>query len=201
MSARNSLPKCGACGEGNLIALKTLQDVEYAGVKESIFQQSHKCDYCKAVLFIESDVRENRRAWFRFKKQTDNVPLGCEIAAMRRQAQLTQEAAGELLGGGPVAFSKYESDDIIPDTAMINLLKLAIAYPDTIIRLKEVKQKTVQIDIFEYAEESQDSESSTWSSFDSSQFMPSKLNTLSTMHSAFNSNLSSDLEKSWQLKH
>jgi HTH-type transcriptional regulator/antitoxin MqsA len=136
---------CGACGEIGLLPVFGRISVDYSGNKGSLVELSHSCDECGAVLFSESDVRENKRSWNRFKKQFDLVPLGCEIRAMRERAGLTQREAAEIFGGGPVAFSKYESDDLIPDEAMINLLRLAIAYPETISRLVEVKGQHVRI--------------------------------------------------------
>lgn len=61
---------------------------------------------------------------------------------MRRAAHLTQEQAGALFGGGPVAFSKYENDDLIPDEAMANLLRLAIADISIVDKLRTVKAST-----------------------------------------------------------
>lgn len=136
---------CDACGETALGPVQGRVLVEYNGYEGSIVKFSHHCDECGATLFLESDVRENRRAWMRFKKQFDLVPLGCEIRAMRERENLTQLEASKVFGGGPVAFSKYESDDLIPDEAMVNLLKLAIAFPDIIERLKQVKLEHVRI--------------------------------------------------------
>jgi HTH-type transcriptional regulator/antitoxin MqsA len=61
---------------------------------------------------------------------------------MRKAARLTQEDAGELFGGGPVAFSKYENDDLVPDEGMINLLRLAIADIGIVRKLRLLKAGT-----------------------------------------------------------
>ena len=128
--------QCWACGEGYLTRRHSGKSVTYEGITGSICHTSHACDECGAVLFCESDVRENRRAWNRFRKSATMAPLGCEIESMRVRAGLTQRRAADLFGGGPVAFSKYENDDLIPDEAMNKLLRLAIAYPDIIQRLE-----------------------------------------------------------------
>ena len=52
-----------------------------------------------------------------------------EIRAIRRNLGLTQAEAGELLGGGPRAFTKYESGAIKPSASIINLLRLLEASP------------------------------------------------------------------------
>lgn len=52
-----------------------------------------------------------------------------EIRAIRQRLGLTQVEAGELLGGGPRAFTKYESDVVRPAASVINLLRLLEADP------------------------------------------------------------------------
>lgn len=64
---------------------------------------------------------------------------------MRKRVDLTQAEAGALLGGGPVAFSKYEHDDLVPDEAMSNLLRLAIADPSIVKKLQAIKNEYLTV--------------------------------------------------------
>ena len=52
-----------------------------------------------------------------------------EIRAIRRRLGLSQVQAGELLGGGPRAFTKYESGIVKPAASVISLLRLLKADP------------------------------------------------------------------------
>ncbi len=52
------------------------------------------------------------------------------IRAIRERLELTQEEAGALLGGGPRAFTKYESGSIRPRAAAISLLRVLEAHPE-----------------------------------------------------------------------
>jgi len=131
---------CCACGEGTLHPHSELTPVEIDGKTGSIRLHHSVCDVCGAHLTDANEMLLNRRAWNKFRKEVGEIPTGAEIAAMRNKHKLTQAFAGRLFGGGPVAFSKYENDDVIPDEAMVGLLKLAIQYPDTIERLVQVKQ-------------------------------------------------------------
>lgn len=200
MSIKRGPQLCGACGEGSLVTTQGVRSVEYLGKSDLICQKSHKCDCCGAALFDEADVRENRRAWVRFKKQIENVPLGCEIATMRVRANLTQKDAGELFGGGPVAFSKYENDDLMPDGAMTNLLKLAIAYPDTVTRLADVKRKPIRIQVFQPFQ-APAKVSGFRGSFELEYFPDFDLGELSMVRTESNSTLSSISKKegSWKM--
>ena len=54
------------------------------------------------------------------------------IRAIRRRLGLTQEEAGALLGGGPRAFTKYESGSMRPRAAAISLLRVLEAHPEAV---------------------------------------------------------------------
>lgn len=131
--------KCQVCGEGNLAAVQKLRNMEYGGRVGTVALYFSVCDHCGSQIAGEEESVLNRRAVNRFKKQIDGVPLGSQIRAMRKAAKLTQAQAGALLGGGPVAFSKYETDDLIPDNAMANLLRLAIADASVISVLRTLR--------------------------------------------------------------
>ncbi len=49
---------------------------------------------------------------------------------IRKKLCLNQEAAGQILGGGPNAFHKYEKGDVLPSQAISNLLRVLEALPD-----------------------------------------------------------------------
>ena len=54
------------------------------------------------------------------------------IRAIRERLRLTQEEAGALLGGGPRAFTKYESGSMRPRAAAISLLRVLEAHPEAV---------------------------------------------------------------------
>ena len=53
-----------------------------------------------------------------------------EIRALRERLGLTQAEAGELVGGGPRAFTKYEAGAVKPSAAVVHLLRLLAASPE-----------------------------------------------------------------------
>jgi HTH-type transcriptional regulator / antitoxin MqsA len=150
MNTKTSLITCEACGEGHLHPKTGWDDVEYKGQHGKIHHHYSICDVCGSELADAKQLLENKREWVRFRKQVDNVPLGYQIAEMRKRFNLTQAEAGQLFGGGPVAFCKYEHDDILPDGAMSNLLYLIINHEDTVYKLAARKNislpHSVQID-------------------------------------------------------
>jgi DNA-binding transcriptional regulator YiaG len=67
-----------------------------------------------------------------------------EIRRIRERLGLSQAEAGELLGGGPRAFTKYENGTIKPAASVANILRLLDANPAALATLSG--QKTVPID-------------------------------------------------------
>jgi len=69
-------------------------------------------------------MKVSDRALNRLKTETEGLPLPEEIKRIRTRLGLTQEAAGELIGGGPRAFQKYEAGDLLPSRAVSSALAL-----------------------------------------------------------------------------
>jgi HTH-type transcriptional regulator/antitoxin MqsA len=58
------------------------------------------------------------------------------VASVRKKLGLSQRRAGDLIGGGPRAFQKYESGEIEPSEAMLNLLRLLDNDPSRLSELQ-----------------------------------------------------------------
>ena len=65
-----------------------------------------------------------------------------DIRRIREGLGLSQVEAGELLGGGPRAFTKYESGTIKPSASVANLLRLFEADPSTLLDLLPASKMT-----------------------------------------------------------
>ena len=64
-----------------------------------------------------------------------------EIRAIRRELGLSQVEAGELLGGGPRAFTKYEAGAVRPAASIVNLLRLLENNPAMLATLQGRKSR------------------------------------------------------------
>src|SRR5947207_348688 len=69
-----------------------------------------------------------------------------EIRRIRAKLGLSQVEAGELLGGGPRAFTKYEAGSIKPSASIANMLRLLNANPSAIIALSGGKVVPMESD-------------------------------------------------------
>ncbi|MGH7293988.1 MAG: type II TA system antitoxin MqsA family protein, partial [Polyangiaceae bacterium] len=77
----------------------------------------------------------HERAFLQLKAVVDGVLGPKEVAKVREALGLSQRKAGEVLGGGPRAFQKYESGKQAVSTPMSHLLRLLEKDPS---RLKEI---------------------------------------------------------------
>jgi HTH-type transcriptional regulator/antitoxin MqsA len=120
----NTQETCPLCGEGHVTGQVQEVEAEYKGHKAMLPLHYRLCDHCLSDFAGAEESRRNKRVLLAFRKQVDGLLTGVEIAALRKQYGLTQAQAARLFGGGPVAFSKYENDDVAQSEAMDTLLRL-----------------------------------------------------------------------------
>ncbi|WP_084416589.1 type II toxin-antitoxin system MqsA family antitoxin [Massilia alkalitolerans] len=126
---------CPVCEEGHLtLEVKKLQQ-EFGTSIVEVMHRSHWCDACGLDIATTEDLKLNARAMRAAERFAQGKLTGAEIAAIRKQLRITQEAAGKLFGGGPVAFCKYENDETPPSDAMENLLWASRELPGVAAKL------------------------------------------------------------------
>jgi putative zinc finger/helix-turn-helix YgiT family protein len=159
---------CQICGEGEATSFRKAEPIEYKGKSGQVELHMNQCSFCGAETIDEGQSMLNRREVVRFKKRVDKVPLGEDVKKMRKSIGLTQVEAGAIFGGGPVAFSKYENDDLMPDEAMSNLLRLAIDDASIVEKMRSLKSAlfdssiVVQLPVYRSIDNSM-SDSTAWS--------------------------------------
>ncbi|WP_428539030.1 type II toxin-antitoxin system MqsA family antitoxin [Rhodopila sp.] len=75
-------------------------------------------------VFDPDDMKVSDRALNRLKARTEGLLEPADIRRIRKKLGLTQAKAGEVIGGGPRAFQKYESGDALPSRAISSALVL-----------------------------------------------------------------------------
>ena len=121
--------RCPICEEGELTAHNGFEEQDYRGQTGNIPFVYSECAACGSEQASTAQARANKRAMLAFKKEVDGLLTGQEIKALRKRYNLTQAQAASIFGGGPVAFSKYESDDVMQSEPMDNLLRVASQIP------------------------------------------------------------------------
>ena len=93
-------------------------------------------------VFDPADMKVSDRALNRLKARTEGLLEPEEIRRIRKKLGLTQETAGELIGGGPRAFQKYETGDALPSRAISSALVLLDNDPKALTVLEARQAKT-----------------------------------------------------------
>ena len=109
--------------------------IEYRGVKAVIDMPGWYCDASDESIHNGKDMRVSDQALNRLKASVDGLLSPEEIHRIRRKLRLTQEAAGEVIGGGPRAFQKYEAGDLLPSRAICSALILLDRDPEGLVTL------------------------------------------------------------------
>lgn len=126
---------CPICEMGQLTLHTEKVTVEHLGQHGQIESQYAVCDCCGSEQAGTAEARFNKRAMIAFKKQVQGLLTGNELQVLRKRWGLKQADAAKVFGGGPVAFSKYESDDVMQSDAMDKLLCLAAEVPVALDKL------------------------------------------------------------------
>jgi HTH-type transcriptional regulator/antitoxin MqsA len=125
-----NISMCSICEEGNFQTHIGSNIVEYKDHKKELDMHYSECDCCGSETATPAQLRTNKRLMTEFKKQIDGLLTGQELKKLRLELGLTQADAANIFGGGPVAFSKYEADDVAQSEAMDKLLRVAQAVPE-----------------------------------------------------------------------
>lgn len=82
------------------------------------------CDQSEESIHTGEDMKISDRKLNLLKARCEGLLEPEEIRRIRKKLHLSQEQAGFLIGGGPRAFQKYESGDLLPSRAVSTALLL-----------------------------------------------------------------------------
>lgn len=134
---KKTLPTCPLCEQGVLDEHESSKLAEYKGVQRPVPLYFSCCSVCGTEQANAKHLRANKRLMQAFKKEVDGLLTGAQIRQIRESFELTQADAAQVFGGGPVAFSKYESEDVAQSEGMDKLLRVAHAVPAALTWLKQ----------------------------------------------------------------
>ncbi|AJD48513.1 hypothetical protein S7S_10505 [Isoalcanivorax pacificus W11-5] len=125
-----TINKCLVCDSDQLVEV-----VEDVALKAGEFMRTlpiraTECASCGCSFHTPEQERDNKRQRLAFRKMAEGLLTGAEIRAIRERHGLSQKRAAEVFGGGPVAFAKYEADDVAQSQAMDRLLRVFDAVPE-----------------------------------------------------------------------
>lgn len=138
-SREHKLRPCPVCG-GEMRRGRRTDTVEYKGLWRKVTQPGWYCADCGEAVLEPADIKATEAAFFDLKAEADGLVTAEEIKRIRRSLGLSQREAGEVLGGGPRAFQKYESRAVMVSKPMSNLLRVLDRHPRAI---KELSARAV----------------------------------------------------------
>lgn len=94
------------------------------------------CDQSDESIHSGQDMKLSDRMLNLLKARSEGLLEPEEIRRIRKKLRLSQESAGTLIGGGPRAFQKYESGDLLPSRAICSALLLLDHNPEAISLIK-----------------------------------------------------------------
>jgi HTH-type transcriptional regulator / antitoxin MqsA len=116
---------------------KRPDEIQYEGRKRTLRTLGWWCSKCNEAIFDGAVLKAREKAFLQLKAEVDGVLGPKEVAKVRESLKLSQRKAGEILGGGPRAFQKYESGQQAVSVPMSNLLRLLAREPR---RLRELSR-------------------------------------------------------------
>ncbi len=98
--------------------------LEYKGQSVTFDMPGWYCDASGESIHTGEDMKVSDRMLHRLKARSEGLLEPEEIRRIRKKLALSQVDAGELIGGGPLAFQKYEAGDLLPSRAISSALAL-----------------------------------------------------------------------------
>jgi HTH-type transcriptional regulator/antitoxin MqsA len=96
----------------------------YKGQSITVDMPGWYSDQSEEGVLTGEDMKVSDRALNRLKARAEGLLEPEEVKRIRKRLGLTQEAAGEVIGGGPRAFQKYETGDLLLSRAISSALVL-----------------------------------------------------------------------------
>lgn len=128
-----NFPICPACKSERISIRRLASTVSHRGIDVEVPEiedtTCHSCGFAfDTPLQHDANIANIKAAFLRQRaaaKAIQGLLSGAEIKSIREKLRLTQREAAMLFGGGPVAFAKYEAEDVVHSLSMDRLLRLA----------------------------------------------------------------------------
>ena len=129
-------PTCPETGQPMFRDVRPMT-ITYKGRQVAFDMPGWYCDASAESIHAGEDVKVSDRALNRLKAKVEGLLEPEEVRRIRKRLHLTQKDAGRLIGGGPNAFQKYESGDVVVSHAVMSALLLLDRDPSGLSVLKQ----------------------------------------------------------------
>jgi HTH-type transcriptional regulator/antitoxin MqsA len=108
----------------------------YKGESVTVDMPGWYSDASDEGILTVIDMKVSDRALNLLKARTEGLLEPEEIRRIHKKLRLTQVEAGEMIGGGPRTFQRYEAGDLLPSRAISSALILLDHDPGSLRVLK-----------------------------------------------------------------
>ena len=124
-------PHCDDCGHALERGVQQ-RTWTYKGQSATAEQPAWYCpvNLAHEPVLDEADIEATEGVFLALRAQVEGTLAAAEVQRIRRRLGLSQRQAGRLLGGGPMAFHKYEKGEIAVTRAVAVLLRLLDRHPE-----------------------------------------------------------------------
>ncbi|MGH6739571.1 MAG: type II toxin-antitoxin system MqsA family antitoxin [Bradyrhizobium sp.] len=112
-------------------------ELKYKGQSVTVQMPGWYCAASGESIHAGEDIKTSDAALKMLKIKVEKLLAPEEIKRIRQKLGLTQREAGDVVGGGPNAFQKYESGEILLSKGMSNFLRVLEKHPEDVPQLKE----------------------------------------------------------------
>jgi HTH-type transcriptional regulator / antitoxin MqsA len=116
--------------------------LKYQGESITFDMPGWYCKCCDQSIHSGEDMKVSDRMLNRLKANVEGLMVPEYIRDVRKKLGISQVTAGEIIGGGPRAFQKYESGDLLPSRALNTALSLLAHSPQLLSQLPTPKSKS-----------------------------------------------------------
>lgn len=110
--------------------------ISYKGHSATVDMPGWYCDASEESIHTGEDMKVSDRELNRLKAKVEGLLVPQEVRRIRKRLKLSQKEAGRLIGGGPNAFQKYESGEVLVSHAITSALVLLDRDPGGLAALK-----------------------------------------------------------------
>ncbi len=110
--------------------------LSYKGHSTNVDMPGWYCEHCGESIHSGEDMAVSDKTLNRLKAEVEGLLLPEAVRRIRKRLKLTQKEAGSIIGGGPNAFQKYETGEILVSKAITSALILLDRNPEGLEVLK-----------------------------------------------------------------
>jgi len=134
---------CPVCGSENIHENISSKTFSYKGKSVSFDGFiSYDCNNCGESFPDETQLDEIEPKLRDFHREVDGLLTPAEIKSIRKKLGFSQEAFGNVLGGGEKAFARYETGTVTQSKPMDNLLRIIQVNPTALEIIRSRHSKT-----------------------------------------------------------